>query len=522
MVKEDDGFVVGPQATGGAFIGRSKEIRDIEETVFYGIGAVHLVGPTHIGKSSLVSKVYHKNNEFPNRLKVTICMGECVNAYDFWNTLADEIKAEINSANINNKEFYRHYDRIENAHSDDSSWFLNYKGGIKGILKEIRKQEYRLILSIDEFDAVVDVFGQASYYFQLLRTIYYDPTYATSGIIISRRRLHLLEAKCNALSTFHGVFRELPLRAFSAEDMQEYYEKLHRWTINVDALGRKRLERYTGCNPYICNMLAARMVSQLDERNDYEENDITNIFISCRPQIDVFYDDLIDRLEEDHHIEAIFYLSLGLKLPNITQRDIENLLSMGVLSSEEVRESCDDSDDSESHGVNHLSYYAYSQDFMVYFRSKPLKLPAWEKMTLSEKCLKDIIEKEYPVLSSVTNDDIVNTNAEIINQINSQHTELHLNKNQIKAYCDDLSAHKPHPTILDVLPLSKVIAIIIDNWNSNFQKYFKGEDGWKNKLLQIKRLRNPMAHAQLSYVNADELAIVMKYCDELIHLHLLK
>jgi hypothetical protein len=38
------------------------------------------------------------------------------------------------------------------------------------------------------------------------------------------------------------------------------------------------------------------------------------------------------------------------------------------------------------------------------------------------------------------------------------------------------------------------------------------------KLETIKKVRNPMAHAQVEHVTAEELAACMKYCEEIIRM----
>ena len=54
--KEKIEFVVGPQATDGSFLGRRKELEQLQKLVFSGHAVLSLVGPTRIGKSSLVSR----------------------------------------------------------------------------------------------------------------------------------------------------------------------------------------------------------------------------------------------------------------------------------------------------------------------------------------------------------------------------------------------------------------------------------------------------------------------------------
>ena len=499
-------FVVGPQASGMSFIGREQDIKDLETSIFAGVGAVHLVGPTRIGKSSIVSYVFDKNREYPNRICVQMSMGESLDAYDFWKTLAIEIREQIRDHEFWNKTFERLYKELEdNVDSSSKEWFADYRGPLKNILKQIQKSGFRLVLGLDEFDSVERLFGQESHYFQLLRSIYSEPMCATSGVIVSRRRLQLFEAQCKDVSTYHGVFREKTLYAFSDKDMDAFYDTLSLYNIRLSPGAKKKFSQYTGRLPYLCCMFAERMVSHHAGGENLSDKDVVVIFKECLPQVDRYYEDLIDRLEADNYTEIVFYLSIGSKIPNVTKRHIDNLTTMGVLVPEEKGDS--------------IQYYAYSKDFMTYFRTRTLKLPIWETMTLSEKKIKTIFKKEYPLLDDITYEKLLSESGDaIMRKIDREYPEIGLNWRQIKGYCEDLAAHKDNPTILDVLTLSKIVGVILDKWTTKFHQYFAGDDSWKLKLEYIKKMRNPMAHAMIDYIDQQELAVCMQYCNEIIHL----
>lgn len=498
-------FVVGPEATGGSFFGRDSAVKTIE-TIFSSVAAFHLVGPTRIGKSSLIRRVFDKNSGYPNRLCVLMNMGLCASAFSFWKTLAEKVNQELNKANLWDDDFENDFSDLMNISSSDEDWFTDFFLLLECILKNIKEHSYRLVLSIDEFDHVDVVFGEDSHYFQALRSLFSSPEYATSGVIISRKRLHLLEAKCPDISTFHGVFDEITLLAFNDDDMSQFYSALEVYEIKLSSGGKRKLEHYTGRMPYLCSMFANRMVINMGENTSVGDKEVVAIFKDRLPKINEHYQDLIDRLEYDNHLETIFYLSSTSKFPAyITKRDIDTMKTMGVLMSESKG-------DSEQ-------YYAYSKDFMTYFRLQPLKLPAWETMTLSERRIKAIFKKEFPRLDKIIYDDLLaDSSNEIIPSLNSEYPDLKLNSGKIKRYCEDLAAHKEHPTILDVMTLSDVVKVMLDSWATRFHKYFAGDESWKPKLKFIMDLRNPMAHAAIEYIDQEDLAVCMKYCDEIIHM----
>lgn len=499
-------FIVGPVASGDSFFGRLQQIEELEETIFAGVGSRNLIGPTRIGKTSLVNRVFERNRDYPNRLCVQMNMGSCDDAYDFWTTLASEIEEQIRNVDLWNPEFERYYrDLWDKATPQNERWWTVFKGQVKKIMMEVREQGYRLVLSIDEFDSVEKIFAQMPHYYQLLRSFYSEPAYATSGVLISRRRLHLFEATCPYISTFHGVFPEMALLPFSTGDMEVFYDNLNRYGIILSPDGKERLEYYTGNMPYMCCMFGQQAVAHRKTTECYGDQEINAVIKRCLPQINRHYDDLIARLEEDNHLQFIFYLSIDSKCPNITRRDIENMAAMGILI--------------PKHKDGSSQYYAFSQDFMAYLRMRPLKLPVWESMTSSEMRIKAIFQQEFPKLAAITYQTLIGDDgASVMSSIDAEYPELHLNWHRVRGYCENLSAHKDCPTVIDVLTLSKVIDVMLNTWDSRFYRYFSGDENWKFKLGEIKKLRNPLAHAQLEYIDEKELAICMKYCDEIIHM----
>lgn len=488
-------FVDGAIVTGDSFIGREAEIHKLESMIFNGRGAVHLVDPTRIGKSSLAQEVCRRYADSSRHLLVKIVMSTLNTDADFWKTFVATLKRQLKKNNLFTEDLQENFARIAQINFKQD-WYELLREELIDILEQIQMTPYRIILIIDEFDYAVRVFEKKSYQYQFLRSIFSDPEFASCGIIISRRRLNLLEESCEYISTFHGIFSEMPLHAFSDADMKDFHEVLELFGIEISPDGKEKLDYYTGRMPHLCSGFARRMVDKKLER-PFDGEDIKEIFRECIPQIERHYDDLIKRLREDGYLDFIFYLSIGAKVPR--KRSVENMQQMGVLAFDEKSS----------------RYYSFSKDFMAYLREKHLDLPTWDLMMSSEKKLKAIFKREYPELDRVTYNDLKSANASQITR--RIYPALNLNWGQITKYCEELSERKENPTALNVITLSKIISVIIEQW-TRFFKYFNGDAEWKNKLNVIKGVRNPMAHANLDYVSEEELAICLRYCEEVIRL----
>lgn len=504
MNNDKDIFVVGTMVSGESFFGRKSEINELQRMVFDKKGAVSLVGIPRIGKSSLVRAVYDSNKKNEKLICAWLDMSPCKNVFEFLKKLANEIKKEIQKKkDLWNDSFENFYREIDEVDAEFFGWYLRLSSRLEDVLTEINENNHKTVLVIDEFDAVEKLFGQESSYYSFLRSIFYNPDYAASGLLISRRRLQLIETKCEYISSFPGIFKEMPLYAFNAGDMKIFYEKLTDCGIRLQDTEKEELEQYTGNVPYLCCMFADCMVKHLSDTGN--RISIIEAFQECLPQINDYYENLLERLEEDGYKEMAYILSAFSKFPaNMTNRDIENLKTMGVIIQKMDEEGM-------------TRYCVYSEDFMTYLRFTPLKLPLWETMTGCEKKLKSFIDKEYHDLDTTTYSELLADPFRKITTLNSNFPELKLNANTIKTYCRSLQIHKPDPTILDVLTLSKVVDIINSKWTDKFSKYFEG-NGWQDKFEKIVNIRNPMSHATIEYVSKEELAVCMKYCQEIINM----
>lgn len=499
-------FADGAVAYQDTFLGREKEIQELEEIIFTGCGAVHLVGPPRIGKTSLVYAVCEKHCEDADRLCVKTSMGSARNAYDFWINLSEDILEAISEAGLWDQKYQRQQDQIaDRVSEEDPSWFTYLKRPLKSILKHLKDAGYQLVLIIDEFDKVRTLFDTESAYFQFLRSIYSEPDYKTSGVILSRRRLSLLENDCPDISTFHGVFTDFTLQGFSEADIAVYDQRLREYGIEMTAEDWERLKYYTGTIPYLCCKLGNQMIR--DFRETGATGDVNAAFLTCLPKFNEYYEDLIVRLKEDGQMDLSFYLSIGVKPPTITKREWDNMISMGILT--------------QTRGTEGPQYYVYTQDFMTYVRDLPLKLPTWDMIQESEKKLRAIFQEKYPRLAVLSCAELDGEHADQVrNELNREYPDLRLDWNKTMKYLKTNAIRDPNAHLLGAISLTFVVNKIIAQWDTFFNRYFEGDVSWKGKLETIRNVRIPVAHSNIELIDPKELAVCMQYCKELLRLEI--
>lgn len=502
-------FVVGPEATGESFIGRESEIRTIG-TIFNDFSACyHVYGVTRIGKSSLAKEAILRNQNKENRIVIDLTMSEYEGSISFWCDLIDRLREGVSNTEIVGDSFADLFVSIDNTPFDTPrGWLSVVKEKLKKILKKLGNDYgYRVVLIIDEFDSCIEVFSDSVSNYQVLRTLYSKQECFTNGMVISRMALKDIEKRCPNVSSFQGVFEEQHLKAFSDTDMVAFYDKLSGCGVTVSENGKAALEYYTGRLPMLCCMLAKNMVLNKESYSEFGADAVRALFIEHQPKTEQYYSDLRDRLEADDLLEVAMYLAFGMQIPVMSKRRINNLMTYGILVT-------DESDGSQ----NSNGYYVFSKDFMDYLKYMPLSLPVWETITMSEKKIKEIFSKEYERLSAIRFSEYSGRDkCKFEDEIDKQYPELSLDWNQIRSYGRNSTTYMQNPSIIDVLTLPYIIAVIKRQWNTKFYRYF-GSNEWKDKLQKISNLRNPIAHAHIEYISPDDLAEGLACCNEVIKL----
>lgn len=501
-------FVVGSEATGSSFFGRNQELSSLEkELVDSANKGISLVGPTRIGKSSLIGVLSQRVSTRPGILWISLSMGELDNPSEFWYSVVKEIEDKLKEKDLLSPELAEMLEQLE-AVFVAPTWYIQMNRKLKQLLSKLREKQIQLVLIIDEFDQAPGVFQNQTSHFQLLRTIYSGGEYNVKGILASRRRLPMIESNSDGISTFHGVFQERTLREFKEDELCEIWDALSDYDIflqdNTPVLAR--LFHYTNNMPYLMSMFMHKLVELSDSSRDITPEYIDELFQILLLQVRTYYDDLIQRLRGDSVLEEVAKLCLlqGSYLKDLENNgaQIEKLKVLGILH-EGVKE-------------NLPYYYTYSHDFTVYLKLQTLDIPVWDSLYQSELRLKEVFLQIYPELSDFSYEDLRKDQKRVDQSLNQLYPELKINLGTMKRYAEDLNMHKPNPSLIDVLTLTYIIKIIKNEWKK-FQDYFPGDENqWQKHLQCIADTRNPICHANGHHVNSTKLVEFKFSCQEVL------
>ena len=149
-------FVVGPEAHGESFFGRKKWLAELSNSLFVGTASISLVGATRIGKSSLVKRVFEQN-QADNYLKLYLNISEYGTAFVILVRFWEGIRGELEEHGVMDGYLLRQYARLDGLRQD-GEWYTPMNSCIKRILAHIRELDCRMVLAVDEFDGVANVF----------------------------------------------------------------------------------------------------------------------------------------------------------------------------------------------------------------------------------------------------------------------------------------------------------------------------------------------------------------------------
>ena len=519
-MRVSDCFALGQVATGDRFIGRKKECEALS-IIFTSGASVHLIGATRIGKTSLVARVFQEHAKDEGVLPIWLSMSSCADAFSFWYEFGMSIVDAVEEAGLELKSVPRLKSEFNAIDAESRNWHMRIQVPLKKMLKELRSFSYRVVMAIDEFDAVYTVFGEGHEHYQLLRSLF-SGDFAINGVIISRRTLAVLEEKARviAASNFSNVFDTLRLVRFSEGDMALFYEKLGSCGIALSPEAKERFDYYTGGIPYLCCLLAYKLSDLIDENevSQVPSSVVDEARRACTFVAQNYYDDLVRKLEEDDHLEPLVYLAFGEMKTLAYEHNRNNMIQMGYLNEDKVDDKTE--------------CYAYCRDFMQYLRRRKLNMPIRDLLDAGEKRLKRLFAKEYPQFEQVRYSDIVIGDNPDQSAEEAKTRKIHSLtripglryswESKTELFLKDAAVYMENPSVLDTMTINYVMPQIYNwHWGDRFAKYFPNDpngEPWNVKLERLDGIRNPFAHAHGEYVPQEKVEECNHILEELINL----
>ena len=246
---------------------------------------------------------------------------------------------------------------------------------LDGFLEGLDASGVWMLVIIEEFDTAIDLFGGKRYYYEFLRQR--PANYNISYLLLSRQLVKRIETNAYGNSTLFGIFEQIQVREYDAEDMAAYRRWLQENGVALTKDGAQELARVAGRNPHLLALLgdelAAWQGDSLEAVQRAEEQRSTDIVS--------YFDGLTKHMKRDKTLPTVLRMILGPWYRR--DHEMENLIrEMGYLPQ---------TGDSEHAQI-------VSEAFADYLRTFRLEQDPWDEVTITTRALREMIEHTLPVM----------------------------------------------------------------------------------------------------------------------------
>lgn len=253
---------------GDDFLGRSEAIKQLEERVIMADepGCTCIIGLPKIGKSSLAwqTLIYPKQSLLSQKkIPMWISMGVYQTPEDFFKQLIQSAVEELEEIGDLNEI----QEKIAGKALEPGLHWSEFQHQIKRFIRSVRREGWRLIYVIDEFDAAKSIFKDSLYAFQALRELNNNPDSRICYVTTSRRTIPDIEVKSD-ISNLQGIFHDIFLGMFSEEEFEKQLNPFKQLGFNFDESFYEKIRKITGRHPYLTAALRFQLAHQwLNQKN---------------------------------------------------------------------------------------------------------------------------------------------------------------------------------------------------------------------------------------------------------------
>lgn len=492
---------------GSRFVGRNQEIVAIHNRVLgSNYGNLAIMGLPRIGKSSLAwNALMTKKAELIRRniLIERINIGSISTSKAFYLKLMDKALSNFRILNPALNE--------QLASTRQTYYDTNSDNEIEFFFALAKQSNYRLVYILDEFDNVANFFKLDN--FQLLRELSISPDTKICLVTISRRSVQELEPENGAISNFYGVFSDLHLKLFNETDLQQYWQRVENFGIEISDEYKNEIQYFVGSHPYWLDMVNYNIFNEvkLSGKNSLEV--LAEIGSELKKTLWDNYDDIISLMDKEglksHFIQAV----VGPVI-NLSQMSIERLAKYGLVKAISAREKYGNYFqtliDEGLANENDISHNSISTHLNDYLKQKEIEFDIWAIWNEAEHQVRNLITVHLKEKhGECWRDVFVLENPRKENDILRMEEMRTRNKRTFGNLASD-------NLVSYTYPLDMWNCFISTDWTW-FQRVLAGQQAtWREKFLLLGKVRNPIAHSNRDFILQDEQTRAKEICNEII------
>lgn len=502
----------GSIVSGSRFVGRKRELSRLRQRVLpkEGFGNFAIMGLPRIGKSSLMWQgvmIHEKELLEEKTIPVWYTASNTHDTFSFLYRICKMIiKKSHQIADNPLKEFLdERMTELKNVEKDNKE---QLKDIINDLLLELKYSEYKIILLIDEFDAVQKYMTEDD--FGYLRTISYELDKKICIVTTSRKDIKDIEAIGGAVSNFYGTFDNLRLGVFDEDSLDEYWEWIKNYKPDLKDEYIEEAIYKVGYHPFLLDLYNYCHWNQ--DCKDVEQSG-RNFEIELKDRFETMQNTLI----KEKLMSAAIQLIVG-PVFDVIEDQTKRLEAYGFIKripSEEKRRII-----GETYGPcneDGTSFACFSSYLTNLFTLQHLfDIPYWVEWQETERRIRGVIKKYVNTLGDDWENKLCNrfgTDRDWASNFNALKS---LRSRTLKRFTN-ASSH-----LVDYTLSSNMFSLFIGPaWGDFFANVFLGSSSgfrsgnreeWRQKFHFLAEIRNPMAHSNGGFVSQEEITQATAYC----------
>jgi hypothetical protein len=489
----------GAIVTNERFIGRKNELELIRGRLLgeNSFGNLAIMGLPRIGKSSLGWNAIMSNKEDLASRKIVptwISLGEYSDLFECFHEVLENI---LNSIESGKKE------SIQTSYNGfvENNKPLVLRRYIKKFFKLLKADGFRSILILDEFDNAKSIFRLQD--FQFLRELSYNPETKIGILTISRKTVQEIEPDEGILSNFYQIFSDLNLNLFNDNDLDEYWNRVSTFGLNISESYKTSVYDLVGSHPYLMDLLNNEVYLKINESGLGLDQTIKDSFNNLKLKVFNEYESVIKLMKHEHLDRMMTQMVVG-PVYDIGQRDIERLLKYGI-----VLPTKDD------------RYESFSPYFTRYLQLKTNDIQIWPLWNEVESEVRSLIKAH--LFQKYGDDWETNYRKEFKNKegysdiLDGNQYSMGLIKERSRS--KKLFGNLASDHLIDyTLPRQMFDNFISKDWTW-YGKILGGTKGdWKLIFDHLSKIRNPLAHNNPNFLSSSDKSLADGYCRKILEL----
>ena len=402
--------------------------------------------------------------------------------------------------------------QIKNAENKE-----HVKDVIEELLIELTYQKIRVILLIDEFDAVQSYMTEDDFGF--LRTITYELDKKICIVTTSRKAIKDIEAVSGAVSNFYGTFDTLRLGLYDEDSIEDYWEWVNdsQPPFCVDEKYKQNAVNIVGTHPFLLDFYNYN--NWLLEDDKGMESNKQDFHIQL---IDIF-NTMQDTLAKEKLLDAAIQLVVG-PVMNVTSDHANKLEAYDFIVKTSVEMKA------EILGNHYGLRYLDGQDYVCFSCFSPyltslfayqhlFDIPYWAEWQETEMRVRGVIKKYIETLGPDWEEQLLNRFGSDQNWLNNFNALKSLRSRTLKRF------HNASQNLVDyTLPANMYSMFIGPAWGDYFANIILGgtnksgdRDEWRRTFQFLSDVRNPIAHSNEVFIEQDEINQAKLYCKAIIN-----